>query len=149
MVLKSAMFAALAFVLVAAATAADAAEVEVKLLDKGSNGAMMVFEPALVKIAPGDSVHFVATDKDHDVASISGMIPTGATAFAGKLGQDLTVTFTAPGVYGVKCTPHYALGMVALIVVGDPSANLDAAKAVPQYSKAKAVFADLFSQVGK
>ena len=31
----------------------------------------------------------------------------------------LTVTFTVPGVYGVKCKPHYGMGMVALVVVGE------------------------------
>jgi pseudoazurin len=143
------MLASLAAVFLMAAGAAEAAEVEVKLLDKGSDGTLMVFEPAFVKIAPGDSVHFIAADKDHDVASVKGMLPAGAEPFAGKMGQDLTVTFAEPGVYGVKCTPHYAMGMVALIVVGDPAANLAAAKAVPQFSKAKTVFAKLFGEVGQ
>ena len=140
-----------AFVLscaLATTIAANAAEIDVKLLDKGSNGTMMVFEPALVKIAPGDTVHFIAVDKNHDVASIPNMIPDGAQPFAGKMSEDLSVTFTQPGVYGVKCTPHYALGMVALVVVGDPSVNLDAAKAVSQFGKAKKVFADLFGELG-
>ena len=75
------------------------------------------------------------------------MIPDGAQPFAGKMSEDLTVTFTQPGVYGVKCTPHYALGMVALIVVGENPVNLDAAKAVPQVGKAKSVFANLFSKL--
>jgi pseudoazurin len=147
--LKSGMLAALTAGFLMVTTAGHAAQVEIKLLDKGSGGGMMVFEPAFVKIAPGDSVHFMAVDKDHNVASILGMIPAGAEAFAGKMGRDLTVTFTEPGVYGVKCTPHYAMGMVALIAVGDPQANLDAAKAVPQSGKAKTVFATLFSDIGK
>ncbi len=41
---------------------AQAAEHEVKMLNKGDNGAM-VFVPELVKIAPGDTVRFVPTDK--------------------------------------------------------------------------------------
>ena len=132
-----------------ATTAASAAEIDVKLLDKGSNGAMMVFEPALVKVAPGDTVHFIAVDKNHDVASIPNMIPAGAQPFAGKMSQDLAVTFTQPGIYGVKCTPHYALGMVALVVVGDPGVNLAAAKGVSQFGKAKADIADLFARLGQ
>jgi pseudoazurin len=44
------------------------------------------------------------------------------------MGKEAVVTFTVPGVYGVKCAPHYAMGMVALIVVGDAPANLDQAK---------------------
>ena len=62
------MLAAAAALFVAGS--AGAAEVEVKLLNKGSDGAVMVFEPALVKIAPGDSVKFVSTDKGHNAESI-------------------------------------------------------------------------------
>ena len=40
-------------VLLAASGHAWSAEVEVKALNKGSQGAMMVFEPAFVWIAPG------------------------------------------------------------------------------------------------
>ena len=138
--MKTLAFAAIA---VLAATVVQAAEVEVKMLNKGAEGAM-VFEPALVKIAPGDTVHFVAVDKGHDVLSIDGMIPDGATPFVGELGKDLTVTFTVPGVYGYKCKPHYGMGMIGLVIVGDP-VNLDAVKAVKQTGLAKKRFAALFA----
>jgi pseudoazurin len=136
--------AATAFVL--AGGAAGAAEVEVKLLNKGSDGAMMVFEPALVKIAPGDTVKFVATDKGHNAETIKGMLPDGAAAFQGENGEDVSVKFDQEGVYGVKCLPHYGMGMVAMIVVGSP-ANEDQAKAVPHVGKAKQVFATLFGKL--
>ena len=125
--------------------AAGAAEVEVRMLNKGAAGAM-VFEPALVKIAPGDTVHFVATDKGHDVLSIDGMMPDGAQPFVGKISEDLTVTFTVPGVYGYKCKPHYGMGMVGLVVVGDP-VNRAAAEAVKQTGLAKKRFAGLFAEL--
>jgi len=114
------------------------------MLDKGAEG-MMVFEPALVKIEPGDSVKFVAVNKCHNVESIKGMIPPDAAPVAGKLSQDTVVTFDKPGVYGVKCMPHYAMGMVALIVVGTP-ANQNDAMAVSHPGKAKQVFATLFGK---
>jgi pseudoazurin len=125
-----------------AAGAAHANEVEVKTLNFGKGG-MMVLEPALVRIAPGDSVHFVAKDKGHNVESIPGMLPDGAEPFEGKMNQDITVTFDKPGVYGIRCKPHYPMGMVGLIVVGEPT-NIDAAKAVPQTGKAAKTFATLF-----
>jgi hypothetical protein len=34
------------------------------------------------------------------------------------------VTLTVPGIYVVACKPHTPMGMVAVIVVGDPI-NLD------------------------
>lgn len=124
---------------------AHAAEVEVKLLNKGTEG-VMVFEPAFVKIAPGDTIRFVATDKGHNAETIKGMLPEGAEPFQGKNGEDAVVKFDREGVYGVKCLPHYGMGMVAMIVVGAP-ANLDQAKAVPQVGKAKQVFATLFEKL--
>ena len=41
-----------------AAASAHAAEHEVKMLDIGSDKEPMVFEPAVLKIAPGDTVTF-------------------------------------------------------------------------------------------
>lgn len=143
---KTAMLAAAAAVLILTANVALAAEVEVKMLNKGSDGVPMVFEPALVKVAPGDTVKFVSTDKGHNAESIKGMLPEGAAIFVGKNGEDIAVKLDKEGVYGVKCLPHYGMGMVAMIVVGTPS-NLDQAKAVPQIGKAKQVFATLFDKL--
>lgn len=140
------LFAAVTLIALFVTHQLRAAEVEIKELNKGSAGGIFVFEPALVRIAPGDTVHFVPTDKGHDAASIPGMLPDGATPFQGKMSQDVVVTFDKPGVYGVKCVPHYGLGMVALIVVGNPG-NEDAAKTIPQPGKAKQIFATLFQQL--
>lgn len=107
---------------------ATAASHEVKMLNKGTAGAM-VLEPELIRIAPGDSVTFKATDPGHNAETIPGMVPAGAEPFIGQMGQDVTVTFTTEGVYGVKCKPHFAMGMVGVVIVGKPS-NLEAVKAV-------------------
>jgi pseudoazurin len=97
---------------------AGAETVDVKMLNKGEAGTM-VFEPALVKLAPGDSVRFLAADKGHNAETVEGMLPDGATAFEGKINEELTVTFDQPGLYGVRCKPHFAMGMVMVIAVGD------------------------------
>ncbi|MER9673532.1 pseudoazurin [Mesorhizobium sp. M0208] len=136
---------AAAISILALSSGASAEEHVVQMLNKGEKGAM-VFQPAFIKAAPGDTVKFVPTDKSHDAESIKGMLPNGAAAFKGKPNEEITVTLTQEGVYGVKCAPHYGMGMVALIVVGKP-VNLDAAKTVKHAGKAKTVFADLFSQI--
>jgi pseudoazurin len=125
--------------------AAGAAEIEVKMLDRGTEG-VMVFEPALVKIEPGDTVKFVATNKGHNAETIKGMLPEGAEPFVGKVNQEIAVTFDKPGVYGVKCLPHYAMGMVGLVVVGTP-ANQTEAMAVVHPGKAKQVMTALFGKL--
>ena len=96
-------------------TVALAADHKVRMLNKGEKG-VMVFEPDLVKVAPGDTVTFKATDAGHNAETIKGMLPDGAEPFVGKMGEDVTVTFTQPGVYGVKCKPHLGMGMVAALV---------------------------------
>lgn len=134
MMLKS--LAAAAVVLAAFAGSAAAADHEVHMLNKGKDGAM-VFEPAGVKIAAGDTVTFIPTDKGHNAEIIKGMLPAGAAEFKGKMSEKVTVTFDVPGAYGVKCAPHVGMGMVGLVVVGDAPANLDAYKDVKVPKKAQ------------
>lgn len=142
--MKPSIYAAAVLSVLACAGGAAAEEHVVEMLNKGEKG-VMVFQPNLVHAAPGDTVKFVPTDKSHNVESIKGMIPEGAEGFKSKMNEEFTVTFDKDGVYGVKCTPHYGMGMVALIVVGQP-VNADDAKAVKQTGKAKAAFAELFGQ---
>jgi pseudoazurin len=125
--------------------AAFAENYDVQMLNKGAEGAM-VFEPAFVKAAVGDTVTFLSPDKGHNAESIEGMLPEGVEPFKSEMSKDFTLTLTAEGIYGIKCTPHYAMGMVALIQVGAP-VNLDAAAAVVQKGKAKTRFEPLFAQV--
>lgn len=124
-----------------------AAEFEVQMLNRGEAGAM-VFEPALIRIAVGDTVRFVPTDRSHNAETIPGMLPDGAEPFKGKINEEIAVTFSVPGVYGIKCLPHLAMGMVALVVVGDgPPANLDAARAAKVPPLAKKRLDPLFAEI--
>ena len=142
--LKFTLFAGAAAA-IALASPATAADHVVKMLNKGKAG-MMVFEPALVKVKPGDTVTFVPTDKSHNAESIAGMMPAGAAPFKGKMNQPFKVTFAKPGLYGYKCLPHYGMGMVGVVVVGNASSNLAAAQKVSHPGKAKQVFGGLLSQ---
>lgn len=137
-----------AAVAMATAPSVHATELTVNTLNMSPTG-LFQFDPNFLRIKPGDTVHFVAKDKGHDVISIPGMIPDGAQPFKGEMNKDLTVTFTKEGVYGIECQPHYGMGMVALVVVGDPSSNLEKAKAVNQPGKAKQAFAKLFEEISK
>ena len=133
------LFAGAALV-VATASPAAAKDYQVKMLNKG-NGRTMVFAPEVVKIAPGDTVTFIATDKGHNAEIISTMLPAGAAPFKGKMNQNVTVKFTKPGTYGYKCLPHYGMGMVGAVIVGNGAANAAQAKAASHPGKAKQVFA--------
>lgn len=138
---------ALATALIAAPTLpAAAANVDIQLLNKGEAGAM-TFQPDLVKVGVGDTVTFQPTDKGHNVDIVANMLPAGAQPFKGDNSRPLTETFTVPGIYVVKCDPHYGMGMVAVIVVGDDLSNLEAVKAGknPKLAQQRldTIFADL------
>jgi pseudoazurin len=126
--------------LLLAATPAVSKEYQVKMLNKGSDGSLMVFEPAYLKVAPGDSVKFVAVQKGHNAETLPGMAPAGATAFKGKIDEELIVKFSKEGVYGYKCLPHVGMGMVGVIQVGKAANKADATVAaakIPGLGKKK------------
>lgn len=91
---------------------------DVKMLNRGPAGAM-VYEPDHLRIAPGDTVRFLPTQSGHNAASLPALLPAGAEAFKSKINQPLEQTFSVPGLYGIQCIPHLAMGMVMLIEVGD------------------------------
>lgn len=101
------------------------------MLTSGSGGTM-VFEPALIRVSPGDTVTFQPADPGHNAESIPSMLPAGATPFKGEIGKPVTVRFAKPGLYGYKCLPHYTLGMVGLVQVGSGVNKSQAASAASQ-----------------
>ena len=108
------------------------------MLNQGPGG-VMIFEPAVLKVAVGDSVTFESTDAAHNSASLPGMIPANAVPWNGQLSRDITVTLTEPGVYAYQCTPHSMMAMVGVIQVGDDSSNLDTVKTKAQMVKSSFV----------
>ena len=105
------------------ATSAYAAEHEIKMLDIGADKAPMVFEPAVLKIALGDTVTFVPTNKGHNVES--KLVPDGAEAFKSELDEKYSVKLDKEGVYIYVCPPHSMMNMVGVIQVGEAT-NMDA-----------------------
>ena len=122
---------------------ANAKEWQVTMVNRGVNGAMD-YTPAFLKIAPGDTVRFVATDKTHNAESIPELTPAGGNLFKGKLNQDVVVTFSKSGLYGYKCLPHLGMGMVGLVQVGKAvnraSFTTDLAKLPPLARKRMTAF---------
>ncbi len=98
---------------------------EIKMLNSGADGTM-VFEPASLNVAVGDTVKFISTDAGHN--TVSEFIPEGATGWNGAIGEEVSITFDKEGVYIYSCAPHKILGMVGVIQVGAAS-NKDAALA--------------------
>ena len=98
----------------------------VKMLNSGDGG-QMIFEPAVIKVSVGDTIHFKATDAAHNSVSIDGMIPAGASSWASQLSQDISITLDAEGVCVYQCDPHVIMAMVGVIQVGE-AVNIEEVK---------------------
>ena len=121
--------------LVAASTFGNlsAAEHEVKMLNSGTEG-MMVFEPAVVKAAVGDTVKFIPTDMGHNVST--SYTPEGGATWKSEAGKEITVTLDKDGTYIYKCDPHAVMAMVGVIKVGDAATSDSAKEAAKELSSA-------------
>lgn len=121
---------------------------EIKMLNKSKTDPKMkmVFEPSFVLAAAGDCIKFIPTSKGHNAETIKKMIPNGAKKFKSKMNKELIVQLDVEGLYGIKCKPHYQMGMIALIQVGEVSEDVikEAAK-VKQRGKAEDRFKLLFA----
>ena len=90
----------------------------IKMLNSGEGG-QMIFEPAVIKVSKGDTIHFKAIDMSHNSATIDGMIPESAEAWSGQLNNDISVTLEEEGVYVYQCDPHVMMAMIGVIQVGE------------------------------
>lgn len=137
--------------LLATRTAAQSRSYTVEMLTDAPNGSgkTMVFSPRILRIAPGDSVTFTPAQGPHSCLSTPGMMPEGAKGWHGQIGKAVTVTPTVPGYYGYHCLPHRSMGMVGLLIVGEPGqgANLASARRVMHPGKAQAEWEAIWAEV--
>ena len=145
MTLRTLLAAATAFALAGPfALPASAEEHVVKMMNANGKGKFMLFEPEVVHAKVGDTVRFVPTNKGHNAEMIPDLWPEGAAEFKGKLNEEIVLTLDKPGIYGIKCLPHYPMGMIGAVVAGDPTnkAQLEtykpASSAVKRYEELKA-----------
>ena len=108
----------------------------------------MVFSQEIVRIDPGDTVFWKATNPGHNVEFISKKgVPDGVAKFKSKVGKDTEFTFTVPGIYAYWCVPHKTLGMIGFIIVGNDLSNLDSIKKVKFIGKSKKIAKGLIAEI--
>ncbi len=118
------IFLTLLFVLFSAN--AFSADVTIEMLNKNKETKKrMVYSQELVKIDAGQSIEWLPTAKGHNVEMLAG--PNGYELPAKtKLNEPVNMEFTVPGIYLYQCSPHAAMGMIGIIVVGGDTSNMDA-----------------------
>ena len=49
------------------------------------------------------------------------MEPEGSAGFKGAINEEIELMFDTAGLYGIKCKPHFAMGLVMTIAAGEVS----------------------------
>ena len=88
--------------------------------DPDNPGNQHVFKPRLVMAEVGDTIRFIPTETSHQSSSIETMLPEGVRGWEGAINEEITYLLPKPGIYGYQCIPHYAAGMVGLVIVKGP-----------------------------
>jgi pseudoazurin len=101
----------------------------------------MLFSKKVISISLNDDISWKSVDKGHNVQFIG--MPDGVAKFKSKISKDANYKFTKPGIYLYQCTPHKAMGMIGLVVVGGDKSNLDKIKKVKVYGKSKKILKSL------
>ena len=105
----------------------------------------MVYSEKVLSIKVNDEVTWKSVDKGHNVEFIGK--PEGVSKFKSKISKHANYKFTKPGVYLYQCTPHKAMGMIGLVIVGDDKSNLDKIKKVKVYGKSKKLLKKLLKSM--
>ncbi len=115
------------------AAPATLATVEIKVMQTPAG--KTYFDPAGVRVVPGDTVRWVQLSGFHSITAYHPSndnhelrIPASAQPWDSdilladypKRGATFEHVFTVPGVYDYFCKPHEMAGMVGRIVVGNP-----------------------------
>ena len=124
---------------------AIAAETSIDMLN-AKDGDKFVFSQKFTKVAKGDTVTFKAAKPGHNAEFVPGGFPKGAEEFHGQVSEDVSYTFSAPGLYLIRCAPHYGLGIVAVVEVDAP-VNLDQIKQLSLPGKVRAVVDEQLKKV--
>ena len=112
------------FSVVFVSSMAYSADMSIDMLNKLGKE-KMVYSVDVAEIDVGDTITWLPASKGHNVHFIAG--PDGwELPKKSKNNKEVAITFDTPGVYLYQCTPHASMGMIALVVVGGDTSNLDA-----------------------
>ena len=118
------------------ANLAYAGDVTLDMLNKRADGQKMVYSQDIVKVNVGDTVTWLTKSKGHNVHFIA--VPDGIKKVKkSKLNKEYSYKFSKPGIYLYQCTPHKAMGMIALVVVGNNIDNKDLVAKTKVFGKSK------------
>ena len=132
--------------ILALATPALAEDMTIDMLNKRDDGAKMVYSEDVTRIDIGDTITWNPKSKGHNVHFIMG--PDGwELPKKSKNNKEVSITFDTPGMYLYQCTPHASMGMIAIVIVGDDTSNLDAMNKAKVRGKSKKKLKKLLKEI--
>ena len=132
--------------ILALATPALAEDMTIDMLNKRDDGAKMVYSEDVTRIDVGDTITWNPKSKGHNVHFIMG--PDGLELpKKSKNNKEVSITFDTPGMYLYQCTPHASMGMIAIVIVGDDTSNLDAMNKAKVRGKSKKKLKKLLKEI--
>ena len=105
----------------------------------------MVFSKKVISVDVNDDVLWKSVDKGHNVEFIG--MPEGVKKYKSKISKDANYKFEKPGIYLYQCTPHKAMGMIGIVIVGNDKSNLEKIKKVKVYGKSKKLLKSLLANL--
>ena len=112
------------FAVVFVSSMAYSADMSIDMLNKLGKE-KMVYSVDVAEIDVRDTITWLPASKGHNVHFIAG--PDGwDLPKKSKNNKEVAITFDTPGIYLYQCTPHASMGMIALVIVGGDTSNLDA-----------------------
>ena len=105
----------------------------------------MVYSIKVAKVNLNDKIIWKSKTKGHNVEFIG--MPKGVKKLKSKINKDVEYDFKVPGIYLYQCTPHKAMGMIGLVIVGNDKNNLEQIKKVKLRGKSKKVFKELLKEL--
>tara|TARA_B100000579_G_scaffold419122_1_gene417397 strand:- start:576 stop:998 length:423 start_codon:yes stop_codon:yes gene_type:complete len=117
---------------------------EIQMLNKLGKE-KMIYSTKVAKIDVNDKIVWKSVSKGHNVEFIG--MPKGIKKFKSKINKDAEYVFEKPGIYLYQCTPHKAMGMIGIVVVGGDTSNLKKIKKVKLYGKSKKIFKKMLKEL--
>ena len=118
--------------------------IEIDMLNKLGKE-KMVYSIKVAKLDLNDKIIWKHVSKGHNVEFIG--MPKGVKKFKTKINKKAEYEFKIPGIYLYQCTPHKAMGMIGIVVVGGDKSNLEKIKKVKLYGKSKKIFKKLLKEL--
>jgi pseudoazurin len=118
--------------------------IEIDMLNKLGKE-KMVYSIKVAKLDLNDKIIWKHVSKGHNVEFIG--MPKGVKKFKTKINKKAEYEFKKSGIYLYQCTPHKAMGMIGIVVVGGDKSNLEKIKKVKLYGKSKKIFKKLLKEL--